>query len=52
VRGRRVLDRRLDVRHTAVVLAVAPPVALLAGVLFVLAALSFTPALFLIGASS
>lgn len=44
-----MLDRRLDVRHTAVVLTVVPPVALLAGLLVLLAALSFTPGLFLIG---
>lgn len=46
-----MLDRPLDVRHTAVVLTIAPPVALLAGFLFLLGALSFTPGLFLIGSA-
>lgn len=46
-----MLDRPLDVRHTAIVVTVAPPVALLAGLLVLLAALSYAPGLFLIGAS-
>lgn len=50
MRGRRVLDRELDRRHTAVVLLAGPPVALLMGFAFLLTALSFTPGLFLIGA--